>query len=310
MKKSLQKVTFAGGLILILAFSYSWFSIVAGRSEAVVLRENGETGSRVPQMDMGMSAMNYQDGLYQTTVNYEIPYGYVEPMFVELKLSNGTITDVTATFEVVNPVSADYQRLFTDYVSREVIGKDINKVALSRRAGASLTNRAFDRALENIKAQAARKPIMPEDDMVPMQLPGMSSRNNGEVQVFQLPHAPSVDTSEFTINSVDIEASLNSTLYTVDHSYTINSWLTEPMLTTVTVADGVIVDAAVAFDSPDQISTAHQQVFIDEYYGQIIGQPIETAAVSRISYASITTKAFNDALEAIRSEYPVADNDI
>jgi hypothetical protein len=46
----------------------------------------------------------------------------------------------------------------------------------------------------------------------------------------------------------------------------------------------------------------HQEVFVDEFYDEIVGQPIDTASLARVSFASLTTKAFNDALEEIQLE--------
>ncbi len=172
------KVTLAGALILVTVFGYSWLASTVGRTEYVA-SDNGEEVTRelMPGMaESGMGMMDYQDGTYSTTVNYEIPYGYVEPMEVTLKIEDNTVIDVQAAFEVVNPVSEDYQQSFLRYVSREVVGRKVDNVSLSRMTGASLTNQAFDAALAEIKAEAAGMPTMGGDGVVPIQLPGMSDR--------------------------------------------------------------------------------------------------------------------------------------
>lgn len=238
------KVTLAGALILVTVLGYSWLASTTSRTEYIA-SDNGEEVTRelMPGMaEAGMGMMDYQDGAYTATVNYEIPYGYVEPMEVTLQLEDNVVVDVSTSFDVVNPVSEDYQQAFLEYVSREVVGKKVDDVALSRMAGASLTNRAFDAALAEIKAEASGIPMMDGDGVVPMQLPGMSDSENTQVIAFKLPPTPSVETSEFVINSVTAEVELDDTVYTVDHSYTVNPFLTEPMWTTITMTDNVIND--------------------------------------------------------------------
>jgi len=178
MKSITIKITFVGALILITAFGYSWFTTVAGRTDYRASDEEEPTVQEgMPGMtEAGMGMMDYQDGTYITTVNYEIPYGYVEPMEVTLQLENNTIKDVAASFAIVNPVSEGYQQTFLGYVSREVVGRKVDNVSLSRMTGASLTNQAFDAALAEIKAEAAGMPTMGGDGVVPIQLPGMSDR--------------------------------------------------------------------------------------------------------------------------------------
>tara|TARA_B100000745_G_scaffold292321_1_gene233051 strand:+ start:354 stop:1280 length:927 start_codon:yes stop_codon:yes gene_type:complete len=305
MSKKTTNVTAVGILILITAFGYSWITTIANRTEYIA-SDDGEqtTRERMSGMDdaAGMGMMDYQDGLYTSTISYEIPYGYVEPMEVTLQLEDNIVTDVSASFVVVNPVSENYQQLFLGYVSKEVVGKQVDDVALSRMAGASLTNRAFDAALSEIKAEATGMPMMRGDDVVPMQNPGMSGEDNTQAIAFELPSTPSVETSEFVVNAVTKEVQLDTIVYKVDHSYTVNSVLTEPMWTTIIVRDGIVQDTEVEFNSPNQVSMMHQQIFVDQYRDEIVGQPIDTASVSRISYASLTTEAFNDALKAIRDK--------
>ena len=309
MSKTSTKVTLVGALILVTVLGYSWLANTAGRTEYIASDNREEvTRELMPGMsEVSTGMMDYQDGTYTATVKYEIPYGYVEPMEVTLEFQDNIITDVRAAFEVVNPVSEGYQQAFLEYVPREVVGRKVDNVSLSRMTGASLTNRAFDAALVKIKAEATGMPMMGNDEVVPLELPGMSDNENTQVIAFQMPPTPSVETSEFVINSVTEEVGSESAVYTIDHSYTVNPFLTEPMWTTITMTDNVITDVSVKFDSPDQISIMHQQVFVDQYRDEIVGQPIETASLSRVSYASLTTKAFNDALEAVREKITLND---
>ena len=309
MKHAATKVTLMGILILFTAFGYSWLTIVSDRTEYRASDDDGEVVQElIPSMnETGMGMMNYQDGTYTATVNYEIPYGFMEPMEVTLQFQDNIIKDVRTSFTTVNPVSEGYQQIFSGYVSREAVGRKIDDVELSRMGGASLTNQAFDKALTEIKAEAAGMPMMDSGGVMPMQPVDVSSSQNNQMVTFQMPSSPSVETSEFVINSVTEEIGLESSVYIVDHSYTVNPFLTEPMWTTVTVTNDVVTDTSVKFDSPDQISIMHQEFFVDQYRDEIIGQPIENVSLSHVSYASLTTKAFNDALEAVREKRALND---
>jgi hypothetical protein len=258
---------------------------IIGRADTIVVDDSEEVVTReLMPTDMGM--MSFTDGVYTTAVRYEIPYGYIEPMEVSLTFKDGIVTDADVAFDVVNPVSIDYQNLFKESYKDEVIGQSIKDVSLARMGGASLTNGAFDAALRDIKEQAATEPMM--RDRLPVSI--------------TLPAAPTAAASQSIINSVTVDVQGGVTEYVVDHAYTINPFLTEPMKTTIVVEAGIITDAEVAFNSPDQISIMHQEVFVDEFYDEIVGQPIDTASLARVSFASLTTKAFNDALEEIQLE--------
>ena len=265
------------------AFSYSMVTtinrddVVLGRNE----RADKELVSDMNDMDVSMFA----DGTYTSNVQYEIPYGYIEPMDVSVVLKDGVITEAEVSFAVVNPVSAEYQKLFAQAVQTKVVGQRITDVSLARAGGASLTSGGFNEALADIKSQASS---MPMEKALPVSI--------------TLPSIPTVETSESIIESVAVDTTNEVTTYTIVHSYSINESLTEPMQTTLTVVDDVIVDVAVAFDSPDVVSQLHQEIFVDQYYDEIVGQPMETASLARVSYASLTTQAFNDALAAARAQ--------
>lgn len=168
-------IILTGVLILITAFSYSAVTTL-GRTDTIVQGETGTEAARetMPMMD-GMGMMNYQDGAYTAAVKYEVPYGYIEPMTLAVTIADGVITESTVDFEVVNPVSGDYVRSFERYYEDKVIGQPVDEISLSRVGGASLTNVAFDAALEKIKAEAAggmMNSMAAEDEVLPLLLPG------------------------------------------------------------------------------------------------------------------------------------------
>lgn len=119
--------------------------------------------------------MAYADGAYKTAIKYEVPYGYVESMDVSVTIKKGVVTETDVAFEIINPVSNDYVDLFKRYYKEKVIGQPINDISFSRIGGASLTNAAFDAALQNIKNQAAggmMNSMAAEDEVLPLLLPG------------------------------------------------------------------------------------------------------------------------------------------
>ena len=272
-------VVIAGVLIVVTAFGYSYLSNnrepvkseVPFESGASTTPNRNETGMMMENMPEGMGVMMvYRNGVYKKSVPYSIPYGYVEPMEVSLTIADGIVTDSRVEFKLGNPTSKPYQEGFLDYYQNEIIGKPLDDINFSRLGGASLTNMAFDVAVVNIKMEASGMEQMPTV--------------SNPVQKY----------NEDTIFA-DGE-------YVIDDNYVVNSFLSEPIKTTITLADGVIVDSKVSFLSPDQISKLHQDLFIEQYKVQIIGRPIYSASVARIGSASLTTEAFNKALESIRDQ--------
>ncbi len=101
------------------------------------------------------SDSTYQDGTYTTDVTYQVPSGQFEPVKVTMTLDNDIITDVELEFEGIVGTSRLNQAKFVNAYEPLVIGKDIDSLNLSRVGGASLTTKAFNSALVNIKADAA-----------------------------------------------------------------------------------------------------------------------------------------------------------
>lgn len=97
----------------------------------------------------------YVDGTYTTNVSYRVPSGDMEPVQVKLTLSNDIVTDVELEFEGIVGTSRLNQAKFVKAYEPVVIGKDIDTLNLSRVGGASLTTKAFNEALVNIKTEAA-----------------------------------------------------------------------------------------------------------------------------------------------------------
>ena len=88
----------------------------------------------------------------------------------------------------------------------------------------------------------------------------------------------------------------------VDVSYLTPARTSHDMTVTLTVANGIVTAATIVYDNGDGFSNAHQERFDDAYKAQVIGQPIDGIALSRVGGASLTTGAFNDAVQQIAAQ--------
>lgn len=310
-------IILTGVLILITAFSYSAVTTL-GRTDTIVQGETGTEAARetMPIMD-GMGMMNYQDGAYTAAVKYEVPYGYIEPMTLAVTIADGVITESTVDFEVVNPVSGDYVRSFERYYEDKVIGQPVADVALSRVGGASLTNVAFDAALEKIKAEATGNMMgmmnsESEDDVLPLLLPGTPTEDGivlgprPSVQEESTQVQESAGPQVIIVNQDPEDTSdspYRNGTYLVELAYYAWPELYEPMQTTITLEDGIIVDAIQKYATIDYSHSYDYQRHFDSLYKDVvIGMPIDDAPIARVGQASETTDGFNAALEFIKTK--------
>jgi hypothetical protein len=263
-------------------------------------------------MDNDMDLAMFLDGTYRSDVRYEVPYGYIEPMSLEITIANGVVTNSQVDFDVVNPVSGDYVRSFERYYKKEVIGQPITEISLARIGGASLTNVAFDAALEKIKVDAVGGMMAAnsDDKPLPLLLPGtltkegivLSARPNTQISPVQGVSVSQVDPA--------VEDSKNTTVgeykdgtYVVELAYYAWTDLYEPMQTSITLEDGIIVAAEQRYATIDYShSIQYQQHFDSLYKAVVIGMPLANAPIARVGQASETTDGFNEALAAIQQE--------
>lgn len=97
---------------------------------------------------------SYTDGTYTAEGSYATPES-VETIIVTVTLEGDEITDVEVTGDPQKSESAQYQGQFIGGVADEVVGQDIDEIAVSRVAGSSLTSGGFNQAIEAIKSEAA-----------------------------------------------------------------------------------------------------------------------------------------------------------
>ncbi len=96
----------------------------------------------------------YNDGTYSTTITYATPENN-ETVGFSLTIKNDVITAASGTNSSRSRESKEYVADFLSALPKEVVGKKISEVSVSRLAGASLTSRAFTQALVKLEAQAS-----------------------------------------------------------------------------------------------------------------------------------------------------------
>lgn len=99
------------------------------------------------------SSATFKDGDYEATVSYANPAGSSE-LGVKVTLAANKITAVEVTPEASDGTSKSYQEMFAGGISGEVVGKAIDGLEVSTVAGSSFTPDGFNKALDEIRADA------------------------------------------------------------------------------------------------------------------------------------------------------------
>ncbi|MCK9915034.1 MULTISPECIES: FMN-binding protein [Microbacterium] len=100
------------------------------------------------------SSGSYKDGTFSATGSYQTPES-VETIDVTVTLKTGVIESVEVTGNPQARESQQYQSQFIGGISAEVVGKSIDSISVSRVAGSSLTSGGFNKAIAEIKTEAA-----------------------------------------------------------------------------------------------------------------------------------------------------------
>lgn len=95
----------------------------------------------------------YKDGTYNATGSYSSPGGR-QSIELTVTLKEGIIISTSLVADATDRDAKDYQSQFADNYKNLVVGKNIDRVALSRVAGSSLTSNGFNDALDQIKSDA------------------------------------------------------------------------------------------------------------------------------------------------------------
>ena len=124
----------------------------AGTAQDSAVDEASGTPSAAPPA----GSREFQDGEYTATGTYIPPSNTKEEVTVSLTLSDGVVTDLEVSTSGNHPTSKRYQAEFTDGVQQEVVGKPLDEVKVDKIASSSLTSSGFNKALDEIKSEAAR----------------------------------------------------------------------------------------------------------------------------------------------------------
>ncbi len=103
----------------------------------------GDSGSTGP----------YTDGTYTASGSYQAPSG-TESVDVTVTLKGDVITDVVVVGNATDPTAMQHQGEFIAGIAGVIVGKDINSIQVDKVGGSSLTSGGFNKAVEEIKADA------------------------------------------------------------------------------------------------------------------------------------------------------------
>ena len=96
----------------------------------------------------------YTDGTYAAEGSYQAPSG-TESVDVTITLKGDVISSVEVVGNATDPQAKQHQGEFIAGISDVVVGKDIDTIKVDKVGGSSLTSGGFNKAVEEIKADAA-----------------------------------------------------------------------------------------------------------------------------------------------------------
>jgi len=111
---------------------------------------SGAGGSSEPSANEA----GYADGTYTAEGSYQTPET-IETVSVTVTLEDDVVTAVEVTGDPQARESRQYQGQFIAGIADEVVGVDIDDLAVDRVAGSSLTSGGFNEAIKRIKQDAA-----------------------------------------------------------------------------------------------------------------------------------------------------------
>lgn len=124
----------------------------------------------------------------------------------------------------------------------------------------------------------------------------LTSREGPETEVT----ANSSTATQSTVNT-STTATYNDGTYSAPGTYQTQE-STVTINVSITISGGTITSSAVTSESPSKESKEYIADFIAAYKGFVEGKQLGSLQVSRIAGASLTTRGFNEALNAIRDQ--------
>lgn len=115
--------------------------------------DTGSTTAHTPSAGAATTG-SYKDGTYTESADYQAPSG-TEKVDVTLTLAGGVVTAVTVAGHATDPTAKLHQGQFSGGIAAVVVGKKIDELKVDKVGGSSLTSGGFNKAVEEIKADAA-----------------------------------------------------------------------------------------------------------------------------------------------------------
>jgi hypothetical protein len=97
-------------------------------------------------------------------------------------------------------------------------------------------------------------------------------------------------------------ATYKSGTYTLSGSYKVPRGDMEPISITVAIVDDVVTDLQVKTEATSSESAKYQAAFGKEINAKVVGTSLKSVNASRVGGASLTSRAFNDLIEAARKD--------
>lgn len=137
-----------GGLIGVAA--------LAGCSPSAGAADAGSAapGSAAPASSAAGSSAALKDGSYTATGHYQSPAGD-STIDVRVRLKSGSIAAVTVLPKTPNPTAQQYEQQFAGGIGAVAVGKPIAGLQVGAVSGSSLTSQGFEKALAEIRSEAA-----------------------------------------------------------------------------------------------------------------------------------------------------------
>ena len=121
----------------------------AGTDAGAGTSDSGTSGSGTAD-----TSAVYTDGTYTADGSYQAPSG-TESVDVTITLKGDVISSVEVVGNATDPQAKQHQGEFIAGISDVVVGKDIDTIKVDKVGGSSLTSGGFNKAVEEIKADAA-----------------------------------------------------------------------------------------------------------------------------------------------------------
>lgn len=109
------------------------------------------------------------------------------------------------------------------------------------------------------------------------------------------------NTTSTSSSSTDSNTQYKDGTYTKSANY-ISPGGRESVTVGVTIKNGVVTDSTFSATASDRDAREYQSMFSGSYKSQVVGKSVNALSLSRVAGASLTTNAFNDALDQIKSD--------